>query len=118
MYIKSGKILWGGVEQFEWDEAKYRRNVEKHGLGFELVERFDWSSAKIAVDDRYDYGEVRGLFGGVGTVDVVAFLGQVGVQQVANNRIVIDDQYPRRHCVLSLFYRCCSSNPRPQRTRY
>lgn len=49
------------MEQFEWDEAKYRRNVEKHGLGFELVERFDWASAKIAVDDRYDYGEVRGL---------------------------------------------------------
>ncbi len=44
-----------------------------------------------------------GPFGGVGAVYVVAFPGQVGLQQVTNKRIVIDDQYPRRHCVLSLF---------------
>ncbi|MOA43301.1 hypothetical protein D3C78_1654400 [compost metagenome] len=46
--------------------------------------------------------EMFGLLSRFGTVNVVAFLGQVGVQQVANKRIVVDDQYPRRHCVLSL----------------
>ncbi|MCY1413267.1 hypothetical protein D9M71_286940 [compost metagenome] len=35
------------------------------------------------------------------TMHVVAFLGQVGLQQFANQRIVIDDQYPRSHCMVS-----------------
>ena len=55
------------MEQYEWDEAKYWRKVAKHGLGLELVEQFDWSTAKIETDDRYDYGEFRGLaFGPIG----------------------------------------------------
>ncbi|MNO78258.1 hypothetical protein D3C76_693890 [compost metagenome] len=36
-----------------------------------------------------------------GAMDVVTFLGQVGVQQIANQRIVIDDQYPRSHRLVS-----------------
>lgn len=49
------------MQQYEWDERKQQINLAKHGLSFELVERFDWSTAKIETDERYDYGEVRGL---------------------------------------------------------
>ena len=37
------------MQQYEWDETKYQTNLAKHGLGFELVERFDWSAAKIEI---------------------------------------------------------------------
>jgi uncharacterized protein len=49
------------MEQYEWDEAKNQANRVKHGFGFEIVYEFDWSRAKIETDERYDYGEVRGL---------------------------------------------------------
>jgi hypothetical protein len=33
---------------YEWDEAKYAANLEKHGVGFELVYEFDWTNAPTA----------------------------------------------------------------------
>jgi hypothetical protein len=39
-----------------------------------------------------------GLFRGGGAVDGIAFLGQVGLEQVTNQRIVVDDQNLRGHC--------------------
>lgn len=47
------------MDQYEWDEAKNAANRLKHGVGFELVEQFDWASARFRVDDRFDYGEER-----------------------------------------------------------
>ncbi len=45
---------------FEWDEAKRRKNLAKHGVDFaDSVEEFDWHEAYIGIDDRVDYGEVR-----------------------------------------------------------
>ncbi|MCY1450383.1 hypothetical protein D9M71_671850 [compost metagenome] len=37
------------------------------------------------------------LLGGVGAEHVVAFLGEVGLEEFANQRIVIDDQYTGSH---------------------
>ena len=45
--------------KFEWDEAKRRRNLEKHGVDFADVAGFGWDEATHAMDDRADYGEVR-----------------------------------------------------------
>jgi uncharacterized DUF497 family protein len=45
--------------EFEWDEAKYRTNLEKHRIRFELVYKLDWHRMKARVDDRFDYGEER-----------------------------------------------------------
>jgi uncharacterized DUF497 family protein len=42
-----------------YDPAKSARNLAERGLPFSLVERFDWETALIAVDDRREYGEVR-----------------------------------------------------------
>jgi uncharacterized protein len=45
--------------EFDWDEAKRRTNVSKHGLDFADAVEFDWSGAVIIPDDRFDYGEKR-----------------------------------------------------------
>ena len=47
--------------RFEWDEAKRRSNLWRHGIDFaELVEAFAGDPFTI-LDDRYDYGEERYL---------------------------------------------------------
>jgi uncharacterized DUF497 family protein len=45
--------------RFEWDEAKRRSNLRRHGIDFaEVVEVFAQNPVTVA-DDRYDYGERR-----------------------------------------------------------
>ena len=45
--------------RFEWDEAKRRSNLWRHGIDFaEVVEVFAHNPVTV-VDDRYDYGERR-----------------------------------------------------------
>ena len=43
--------------RYEWDETKRRINLEKHGVDFSDVERFEWGDAVIISNDRH--GEVR-----------------------------------------------------------
>lgn len=50
-YIKSMQITY--------DPAKDARNVEERGLSFAQVLDFEWSTALIVEDDRFDYGECR-----------------------------------------------------------
>ncbi len=45
--------------EFEWDEAKRRINLAKHGLDFEVVAGLDWQSAVIRPGLRFQYGEDR-----------------------------------------------------------
>uniref|UniRef100_UPI0040568827 BrnT family toxin n=1 Tax=Candidatus Electrothrix sp. TaxID=2170559 RepID=UPI0040568827 len=45
--------------QYEWDEQKRRRNIEKHSIDFTDIIDFQWDDALEAVDDRFDYGEER-----------------------------------------------------------
>ncbi|MGH2342773.1 BrnT family toxin [Segnochrobactraceae bacterium EtOH-i3] len=52
---------------FEWDEAKRAANLAKHGVDFARVEAFEFETAVVSVDDRFDYGEVRKVaFGLIG----------------------------------------------------
>jgi len=44
---------------YEWDEGKYDANRLKHGIRFELIYEFDWSTSVERPDRRYDYGEDR-----------------------------------------------------------
>ena len=47
-------------DEFEWDEAKARLNLCKHGLSFEVArEAFDDFRAYEWADEREDYGEER-----------------------------------------------------------
>lgn len=61
--------------KIEFDPAKSELNERERGLSFALVEGFDFESAKIAEDDRWDYGEVRlRAIGQMGTlIAVVVF---------------------------------------------
>jgi len=36
------------MDVYEWDDAKNEANKLKHGIGFEAIEGFDWSSANHA----------------------------------------------------------------------
>ena len=47
------------MDRFVWDEAKNAENRAKHGIGFEIVHRIDWSAATMREDVRFDYGETR-----------------------------------------------------------
>lgn len=43
----------------EWDEEKRFGNFAKHGVDFALAAEFEWASALVGEDTRFDYGEVR-----------------------------------------------------------
>ncbi len=45
--------------QFEWDGAKNRSNLAKHGLDFADAELVLAGPCVTFVDDRFDYGEER-----------------------------------------------------------
>ncbi len=54
--------------RIEWDQAKNATNREKHGLGFEAMERFDWDFAALldtkTLDTKTLDGEARELWAG------------------------------------------------------
>ncbi len=45
--------------EYEWDEAKSVANLRKHKVAFEAIEGFDWSTAFVVPDERFDYREDR-----------------------------------------------------------
>ncbi|HTQ81934.1 MAG TPA: BrnT family toxin [Pseudolabrys sp.] len=47
--------------EYEWNAAKAAANRRKHGVGFDAVLDFDWTSALVVADERADYGEPRWL---------------------------------------------------------
>ncbi len=48
--------------EFEWDEKKRRRNINRHGFDFQdVTDIFDDPDALTILDDRFDYGETRFL---------------------------------------------------------
>jgi len=58
--------------RFEWDEAKRRSNLQRHGIDFVGVERIFAYDALTLLDDRFDYGETRFLTLGMLNGRVVA----------------------------------------------
>jgi uncharacterized DUF497 family protein len=58
-----------GELEFEWDEAKARSNLEKHGVSF-LTAATIFSNERLErIDDREDYDELRWIA-----------LGRVGIE--------------------------------------
>lgn len=47
--------------EFEWDEAKNRHNVEKHGIGFARASAIFDGFIVTREDRRFDYGERRSI---------------------------------------------------------
>lgn len=44
---------------WDWDERKRQANLAKHNVDFALIDQFDWLTADIWIDHRFDYGEER-----------------------------------------------------------
>jgi uncharacterized protein len=44
---------------WDWDEKKRAQTLDRRGLDFEVVRRFDLTTALVEPDDRRDYGEIR-----------------------------------------------------------
>lgn len=58
--------------RFEWDDAKERSNVAKHGVDFATAQRIFDGPVLTRLDTRRDYGEVRHVsVGKVGPAIVV-----------------------------------------------
>jgi uncharacterized protein len=53
------QFVYTKLVKFEWNDAKNRRNVRKHSIGFEIAERFFSNPHLERIDDRQDYGEER-----------------------------------------------------------
>jgi uncharacterized DUF497 family protein len=45
--------------EIEFDRRKSERNLRERGLSFERVSEFDWTSALVAEDRRFNYPERR-----------------------------------------------------------
>ena len=45
--------------RYEWDEAKSRSNIQKHGIDFSGSEEVFTGQTVTLPDERFDYGELR-----------------------------------------------------------
>ena len=61
--------------RFEWDPEKHRRNLAKHGIGFDEALLVWWDALRLTLFDREEDGEGRwivvGMVGAVAVVVVV-----------------------------------------------
>lgn len=59
---------------FEWNVAKNRQNIRKHGIDFDAAKEISDGFVMTRIDDRRDYGEIRRLSLGNmrGTIIMVA----------------------------------------------
>jgi uncharacterized protein len=48
-----------GSVRYEWDEAKRRSNIQKHGIDFIGIDLVFAGKTVTVLDDRFDYGENR-----------------------------------------------------------
>ena len=51
--------MYNKLMEFEWDEAKNRTNIRKHGSGFDTAKRIFEERVTTSPDRRRDYGEDR-----------------------------------------------------------
>lgn len=79
---------------FEWGDAKYRLNIEKHGIRFEDAQRiFDGFTVDV-INDREDYGEERVI--SIGMIDGIAVLTVVHTDREGKCRIISAQQANRK----------------------
>jgi uncharacterized DUF497 family protein len=60
--------------RFEWDEAKRRSNLARHGFDFADAQTVFDGTTHTFVDDRFDYGEIRLLTFGMLNGRVIAIV--------------------------------------------
>lgn len=72
--------------EFEWDELKNRKNIEKHGVSFEQASQIFEGFTLDAIDDRFDYGEERTI--SIGTISGIAIVTVVHTDRSGRCRII------------------------------
>lgn len=76
--------------RFEWNEAKDRANLKKHGISFDEARLIFEGPTLSRVDDRFDYGETRyitvGLIREIVAV-VVVHTDRSGVTRIISARL-------------------------------
>jgi uncharacterized DUF497 family protein len=65
--------------RFEWDEAKRRLNIRKHGIDFEDIAVTFQSPMLTALDTREDYGEDRWI--GIGVLQSVVVVVVIFIER-------------------------------------
>jgi uncharacterized DUF497 family protein len=71
---------------FEWDEARARGNIIKHGVGFDLASRIFEGPVLTAIDGYGDYGELREI--SIGVADGIVVLTVVHTDRAGRTRII------------------------------
>jgi len=83
--------------RIEFDPKKDALNLNNHKVSLALTERFDWDTAQIEEDKRFDYDEqrMRGL-GFIGdTLFYVAFVEREGVTRVFHLRPATKQEFKK-----------------------
>ena len=72
----------------EFDPAKDKANLAKHGVSLALAGKLDWDAALVWLDDRFDYGELRmiALAPEANTLYFVAFVERGDVRRIISLR--------------------------------
>ena len=87
--------------EFEWDEAKARLNLKKHGVSF-ITAAATFRNARLErVDDRQDYGEVRWI--ALGRTETEVY--RVVYTWTSENRIRIISAQKANHEERETYYR-------------
>lgn len=74
--------------EIEYDPAKDRENLAKHGVSLGLAAELDWDAALVWVDDRFDYDELRmiALAPRTGMLYYVAFIDRGNASRIISIR--------------------------------
>lgn len=80
--------------KFEWDDAKNRLNIAKHGVSFEDARRIFDGFTVDRPDERFDYGEERMI--SVGSLAGVVILTVVHTDRLGVRRIISARQASKR----------------------
>lgn len=79
---------------FEWDDAKDRLNIEKHGIRFEDAQKIFGGFTLDFIDDSQHYGEEREI--SIGMIDGIAILTVVHTDREGTCRIISARQANRK----------------------
>ena len=71
---------------FEWDEARNRTNIAKHGVSFATAKRIFDGFVVTATDERRSYGERREI--SIGRIDEAVLLTVVHTDRQGRRRII------------------------------
>ena len=72
--------------QFEWDPAKDKTNIAKHGIGFARAKLIFDGPVLTLFDDQKEYGEIR--MRSIGKLDGVVILAVIHTKRSGKTRII------------------------------